>query len=92
MPFIAAPMACSRMPQFTVVPVVVGPKVPPVFRAVPVLSARSAEPPMSSGSTALSACTAVCDACRVASGPFSAGTTPSASFQPAGSSPRSARA
>src|SRR5215213_4832845 len=94
MPFMIAPMACSRTPKCRV-----RPYGPPdhilVWRlpgrndgspstAVLLLSARSAEPPHSSGSTGASAASTLPEAARVAMPLGSAGNSGSASVQPRG--------
>ena len=82
-------MPCSRTPQWMFRPTFPGPKLAPPLISAPVLSARSAEPPIRLGSFAASAFSTLADACRVASAP-SAGVNPgSPSSQPAGNRPAS---
>ena len=99
MPFMIAPIACSRMPKCSVRPygppghILVwcsaGMKLGSPSIVVLLLSARSAEPPHSSGSTSASAVSILPDAARVETEfglpSFSAGKLGSASVQPSGS-------
>src|SRR4051795_7223351 len=95
MPFMIAPMACSRTPKCSVRPYgppdhifvcrLLGRNDGSPLTAVLLLSARSAEPPQSSGSTGYSAASTSPEAFRVAT-PFGpASQVGSLSPQPSGS-------
>ncbi|MDH6113333.1 hypothetical protein P3T34_005548 [Kitasatospora sp. MAP12-44] len=94
MPFMVEPMACSRMPKWIVRPygsadfsaLSAGRKELSSSIVVRLDSARSAEPPHSSGMTAPSAFSASPLALRVAMS-LPAGKLGSCRFQPSGSSP-----
>ncbi len=93
MPFMIAPMPCSRMPKWKLRPAwSSGPNVPGPLSIVLFDGARSALPPISSGTFAAIALSVVPDAARLATAPFSAVNVGIAESQPTGSSPRQRRA
>src|SRR5476651_764521 len=90
-PFIAEPIACSRIPKWKLRP----PRSSEVneeysFRLVSVDGAKSAAPPIRLGKLPATALSTLPDAIRVASLPSAALNTGNLSFQPFGNSPATA--
>ena len=98
MPFMMAPMPCSRMPKCRLRPYGLVLQVSVVMSSGPndgsplitvlLEPARSADPPHSSGSVAPNACSVASDALRVATPLASGSHTGRSSAQPSGSSRR----